>query len=137
MGLIRGHDVEFQVQDGPHKGERYGFTLATQDQRKVWRVYNEQRKPPSMIKERVELAVTARDDNVRASGDREQRRAAHIVQQMSVLNGQNTQIRLRGYDGLVYWVLLDEDGPQQESVVHEAGRDPEFRMHVRLWGYYT
>ena len=133
---MRASDIEFTINDGDYKGDVYGFTLARKDGKKAWQVSRIYSKPPSLVKHKIEMAITAREDNVRASGAWEHDRIEEILEKMSRVADEIEPVKLHGLDGEDYLVRIDRDGLQTDNVIDEKDRSPEFLLRVNAWSLY-
>ena len=72
---MRTYDIEFQLDDG----SSYGFMLAKSDGKKAWAVNRIFRPPPSMIKQQIDIVITAQEDEISASAIRQLKRMKDIL----------------------------------------------------------
>jgi hypothetical protein len=134
---LKTHDIVFTINDGVNKGKDYGFTLARAEGRKAWKVTTLFNPPPSMVKQRIEITITAREDNIPLTGVRELKRINEIVDDLNAIFEQTTPVTLVGLDRQTYSVLVDKEGPQLTNILQEKEREPEYQVVLLCWGIYT
>jgi len=137
-GLMRANDVTFTINAGEAKGKAYGFTLADTGGKKAWEVTRVFRLPPSMVKYRIKMVITVREENIGGSGARELMRVEKIIEALEQIMEQNTPVTLKGFDKQKYAVLMDnEAGITTQTIIHEKERQPEYQATVLCWGLCT
>ena len=133
---MRAQDIKFKINDGPHKGEEYGFTLATVDGKKAWEDIKLFIPPPSLIKEQINIVVTAREGNMPLSGAIELKQVKRIIEQLLIIFDEITPVTMIGFDKQERLVRVDKQGPVMVPVIHEREKDPEYRVSLTCWGLY-
>jgi len=133
---MRQYDIEFLVNSGDKEGNRYGFTLAKSNGRKMWNVQRLFQPPPAMAKERIEMGIAVRAKNISRSGANELELANHIINQLETIADETTPATLTGLDGIKRAVLIDRQGFTIEPTVSEMKQDPEFQVTVLCWSVY-
>lgn len=135
---MRTNDIEFTINsnDYGHMGETCGFTLVRNDGEKAWQVTRVRNKPPSLIKHKIEMAITAREDGIRANGAIENERIEKILEKMEWVSDEIEPLTLKGLDGETYMVRIDRDGLQETNMMHEKERKPEFVLNVLAWSLH-
>lgn len=134
--MSRAHDVKFRVNSGDHNGDEYGFTLAIIEGKKAFtpiRLFN---LPPSMIREQIIMTFTAREGNIPLSGAAELKAVHRILEQIETLSVETDPLTLTGLDQIPRLVRVDAQGAKLIPVVHELGKDPEYRVELTCWGLY-
>lgn len=129
---MKVYDIAFQLEDGTE----YGFMLARVDGKKAWAVNREFHPPPSMIKQRINLVITAREDEILASAVRQLKRMEEILSDLEKIMASEGSIVLTGLDNQKYPVLIDKAGLQINTLIHEKQREPEYQVSLLLWGLY-
>lgn len=129
------HDIEFVTNDGEHKGKKYRFTLASKNGVKQWAVTPLYEPPPSIIKEKIEMSLTAQEGNIPSSGAIELKPVNKILDQLKDI-ALESDVRLVGYDQKERPVLIDETGFSLTCVTNETGREPEYAVNLTCWGLY-
>ena len=129
------HDVTFTINAGDHKGDKYKYTLASKDGAKMWSVTPQFRPCPSMIKEKIEMVIEAREGNIPQSGAVELRLVQKIVDELSII-AKETDVTLTGLDLQDRPVMIDEEGFNIAAVANEKTRSPEYQITVRCWGLH-
>ena len=104
--MKRAQDIKFIINSGDHKGEQYGFTLAEVDGKKAWTSIRLFYPPPSIVKDKIEMAITAREKNVSLSGAVELRLVNKIIEQLNTIFEETTPVTLIGFDKQQYPVLV-------------------------------
>jgi len=130
---MRAYDVSFEIS----AGTKYGFVLAVAAGRKAWEVTRLYTKPPTLIKQRIDMVITASEDDITASGARQLRRMAKILADLEVLMTETDNITLTGLDNESYQVLLDKEGLTIKTLIHEKSKEPEYQVSLLCWGLYT
>lgn len=133
---MRAHDIKFVMNSGEHQGDEYGFTLATVDGRKAWDAVRIFPLPPSLIKERIDLILTAREGNIPLSGAMELKVVDRILDQLETISWETDPVKLHGIDGQERSVRVGREGRAVIPVVHESGKEPEYRISVTCWSLY-
>jgi hypothetical protein len=133
---MKSHDVQFRINAGTYKGRIYGYTLASKNGEKLWSVIPRFEPPPSMIKERIEMSLVARQGNFPLSGGQELAQVNKLIDELSAIGGEVEKVTLIGIDKKERLVQIDEDGFIISSVVTETGRDPEYIVNLTCWGLY-
>ena len=136
---MRSNDVTFIINsnDNGHMGDSYGFTLARDRGRKAWTVTRLYYPPPSNVKHRIEMIITAREDNIGGSGIIETVRIEAILEKMGRISDEIEPVTLKGLDGEEYLVRIDRDGLQTDNVMDEKDRSPEFQLKVLAWSLHA
>jgi len=134
--MARSHDVRFRVNSGDHNGDEYGFTLAVIDGKKAYTAVRLFRPSPSMVKEQIIMTLTAREGNIPLSGAAELKAVHRIIEQIETLSLETDPLTLTGLDQITRPVRVDAKGAQLIPVVHELGKDPEYRVELTCWGLY-
>lgn len=129
------HDVLFTVNTGDYKGKVYGYTLATNNGVKMWGVTPQFRPPPSMIKEKIEMVLMAREMNIPQSGAVELQGITQIINELSNIAGE-TNVTLKGLDYQERPILIDREGFSIVVVANETTRSSEYRVNVTCWGLF-
>jgi len=130
--MAKTHDISFQLSDGTE----YGFMLARADGKKAWAVNRVFRPPPSLVKQRVDIVITAREDEIAASAVRQLKRMEEILADLEKIMASTGNIVLTGLDNLKYPVLIDQAGLQINTLIHEKQREPEYQVAILCWGLY-
>ena len=133
---MRTNDIEFTINSGEYEGKTYGFTLARKDGRKAWKVIRLYYLPPSRIKHKIEMAITAREDNIRAGGAIENERIEQILERMGHVAEETEPVTLLGLDGETYNIRIDSNGLVTDNVIEEKERKPEFQLNVTAWSLW-
>lgn len=134
--MAKAYDIKFRMNSGDHKGEEYGFTLAVIDNKKAWthtRIFVE---PPSMIRERIDLVLAVREDNIPLSGARELVTVNKILGQLESISMETDPITLVGLDKQERLVRVDRHGFEVSPVLEETSREPEYQIRMTCWGVY-
>ena len=129
------HDIEIRINDGDYQGKVYKHTLALDKGAKMWSVTPLFKPCPSMIKERIEMTLVAREANIPLSGAVELRMVNQIMEELSSM-AEQTNVTLTGLDYQERPILIDQDGFSMTTAVNETGRSPEYRITVVAWGLY-
>lgn len=129
------HDVEFRVNEGDCKGKVYGYTLATNNGVKMWGVTPQFRPAPSMIKEKIEMVIVAREMNIPQSGAVELQGVTQIINELSSIASE-TDVTLKGLDHQERPILIDRDGFSIIVVANELTRSSEYRVNITVWGLF-
>ena len=133
---MKAHDIKFVMNSGDHQGDEYGFTLATVDGRKAWDAVRIFPQPPSLIKEEIDLVLTAREGNIPLSGARELKIVDRILDQLETISLETDLVTLHGIDGVERSVRVGRNGRRVIPVVHETGKEPEYHISVKCWSLY-
>jgi hypothetical protein len=128
------HDIIFQINSGDNKGKTYRYTLSMANGKKAWAVSPLFKPAPSMIKERIEMTIDAKDYNVPGSGATELKTVNKILKELSII--ADSDASLTGLDKQTRLVKINQDGFTVESLINEKGRDAEYGVTVRCWGLY-
>lgn len=115
-------------------GKTYQYTLSNSESWNVQTVFSQ---PPSIIKHKIALKISASQDSVNMTGGLSRKGAQVIVDELADLAQETSAITLTGYDGETYAVLLAIDGIRVSLPRDEKTRTPEFEVTVNLWGLYT
>jgi len=133
MPTLKAHDIRFVL----NNGTTYDFMLArTNDGKKAWNVERLFTRPPSMIKQRIDLTITAREDEITSSAARQLKRVKEILEEIDAMMVGTDTIKLTGLDNVQYPIVIDAKGSQLETVIHEQERDPEYQVTLLIWGIY-
>jgi hypothetical protein len=133
---MRQYDVEFQVNSGDNKGKKYGFTLATKDGEKQWAITPLFQPAPSIIKEKIVMALVAQEENIPLSGAKELKAVGKILEQLRSIALETTPSTLMGFDKQKRLVQIDENGYSVSSTVLEPNREPEYVINLSCWTIY-
>ena len=133
---MRRNDVEFLVNTGDYQGDVYKFTLATVNGKKAWNRTRLFYPPPSMIKERIDMIIEARELNIPRSGAIELKIVDEILDQLTHMANETEASTLTGLDGQDRKVQIDRNGFNVENVVNETTKEPEYRVNLTCWGLY-
>jgi len=133
---MRQDDVEFIINAGESKGKRYRFTLAAKDGEKQWSVTPRFEPAPSIIKEKVEMVLTAREGNIPVSGAVELKLISKLLEQLRAISLEITPSTLIGLDKIERSVQVDEDGYTLVSTIREANKEPEYLINLTCWSLY-
>ena len=129
-------DIEFKLNSGDKKAKVYRFTLATIDGKKAWNRTPLFKPAPSMIKERIDMVIEAREYNIPVSGGIEIKAVNKILEQLSDIASETEPATLTGLDRKKRLVLIDQDGFSLTSTANETNKEPEYRVTVTCWGLY-
>jgi len=129
-------DIKFTINSGNYEGDTYGFTLASDKGEKAWTVTRLRTPPPSRIKYKIEMAITAREGNIKASGAIEQEKINKILEKLTHV-ADELEVTLQGLDGEEYLITIDANGIKEGNVMHEKERKPEFVVNVLAWGLHA
>jgi len=130
--MMRAYDVLFEIADGT----KYGFVLASDNGKKAWEVTRLFKAPPTLIKQSIQMTITASEDDITASGARQLKRMSAILSDLEVLMTENDDITLTGLDNEKYLVLLDKNGLKTQTLIHEKNKEPEYQVSLLCWGLY-
>jgi len=89
-----------------------------------------------MIKQRIDLTITAREDEITSSAARQLKRVKEILEEIDAMMVGTDTIKLTGLDNVQYPIVIDAKGSQLETVIHEQERDPEYQVTLLIWGIY-
>ena len=129
---MRRYDISFQLTNG----NEYGFMLARRNGKKAWAVNRVYYPPPSMVQHRIDITITAREDEVAASGVRQLKRMEEILNGLEAIMAYEGDILLIGLDNRQYPIKIDADGIKIETIIHEKDREAEYAASALLWGLY-
>jgi len=128
------YDITFELDNG----KSYGFMLARdKDGGKAWDPKREWWAPPSMIKQRINIVITAREDEMSASAVRQLKRIEEILADLETIMAYTGKKVLVGLDKLRYPIRIDKSGLQISTIIHEKGREPEYQVAILCWGLKT
>ena len=130
------HDVAFTINTGDYKGKVYKYTLAENQGVKAWNVTPQFRPAPSMIKEKIEMVLVAREANISRSGAIELRQVSRMLTELTEIAKQ-TNVTLTGLDYQDRPILIDLNGFTLSSVANETNRNTEYHVDVTCWGLYN
>lgn len=130
---MKAHDIEFTLNGGPHKGDTYRFTLARVNKPKAWQVTRLYRPAPSMVKERIEMAIACREQNIALSGVTELAQANKILDDLEIISDETTPVTLKGPDNRPREVIMDKGGFALTPTFSESGKEMEYRVNVICW----
>jgi len=130
--MSRHYDINFKLDNG----KEYGFMLARKDGKKAWNCNYQFFAPPDLRKYRIDITVTAREDDITATGVRQLKRVEEIISDMDKIMAETTAMTLTGLDGRDYSVLVDKSGILINTIIHEKAREPEYQVSLLLWGLY-
>lgn len=133
---MRASDIKFQLNSGDHKGEEYGFTLAIVNNKKAWTSTRLFLQPPTMIREKIDLVLTAREANVPISGAIELKLVNKILEHLENISLETDAVTLVGIDKEERLVRVGEHGAELNPVIQEKGKEPEYQVTVTCWGLY-
>lgn len=129
--MAKTHDISFELESG----DNYGFMLARDsDGKKAWNPNREFHSPPSMIKQRIEIVITAKEDEISASAVRQLKRMEEILSDLEKIMASTGNIVLTGLDNQRYPILIDKSGLRINTLIHEKSREPEYQVAILLWG---
>jgi hypothetical protein len=132
--MAKTGDVEFNY--NANTTTTYQYMLALNDNgRKAWAVQQLFTQPPSLIKNQIDLTVLAAP-KVRladATSNSATQDIANVETQLRTLINSTSEIKLNGYNNIVYNVLFDKVGSQIESVFDETGRIANYRIQLRCY----
>ena len=130
---MRSHDVSFQLNSGDKKGTTYRFTLDDVNRQKAWIVTRIYRPPPSMMRERIEMVISCRQQNIPLSGAVELAQANKILDQLEIISDETTTVTLKGPDNRDREVVVDKGGFNLYPTFSESGKDLEYRVSIVCW----
>jgi hypothetical protein len=130
---MKPYDVTFILTNGT----KYDFMLAKSGEKKLWEVQRMYTIAPSLIKQKINMTVTAREDEMSLSGIRQLKRVAEILSNLDAMIDETENITLHGFDSIDYPVVIDKEGIRANTVIHEGERDPEYQVQVICWGVYN
>ena len=133
---MRTSDISFTMNSGKHEGKTYHFSLAKKDGQKAWSVTRIYNPPPSNIKYKIEMGISASEGRIMANGVQDLTRIGKIIENMHIVAEETTPVTLDGLDGEKYNIIIDVNGIQEGNLTHEAERNPEFILNVLAWGLY-
>jgi len=133
---MRTHDIEFVVNSGDYKGKKYGFTLAYQNNQKAWQVTRLFMPAPSMAKEKIEMIIAVKEQNIPLSGGVELKAANKILDQLEIIARETTPTTLVGLDKQERLVRVDRRGFSLAPMVYEKGKEPEYVVNLTVWSTY-
>ena len=130
--MAKGYDITFTLDEG----KVYHFMLAGADGSKAWRKAPIYAIPPSLLKHRIDMNITATEQGTTLSGAQQIKRAAEILTQLEEILNETEYVTLLGYDDHSYKVLLDREGVEIVTVIDEVSRAPEYQVKVVCWSFY-
>jgi len=130
------YDVQFLINSGDYKGKKYGFTLAMINGKKAWARTPVFYPAPSMIKEKIDMVIFAREDNISLSGAVDLTAVDKILEQLSIIATAAKHSTLTGLDSKKRYVQIDKDGFSIKSTVNEISKEPEYQVELTCWGLY-
>jgi len=133
---MKASDVQFITNSGDHKGTKYNFTLAEQNGQKAWQVTRLFQPAPAMAKEKIELMIAVREQNIPLSGGVELEQANKILDQLEVIAKETTPVTLVGLDNQERLVRVDRGGFSLAPTIFEKGREPEYAVSITCWSIY-
>jgi len=133
---MKAHDVQFITNSGDHKGTKYNFTLAEQNGQKAWQIERRLQPAPEMAKEKIDMMIAVREQNIPLSGGVELKQANKILGQLEIIAKETTPVTLIGLDNVERLVRIDRSGFTLASVVSEKGRTPEYNVSVTARSVY-
>lgn len=128
--MQKTHDISFQLENG----SEYGFMLAKINDKKAWNPKREFHSPPSMIKERIDIVITAKEDEITASGIRQLKRMEEILSNLEKIMAYKGNMVLTGLDNKRYPIRIDKSGLRTNTLIHEKSREPEYQVSILCWG---
>ena len=126
-------DVTFELDNG----KSYGFMLAKKDGKKAWYPERIVRLPPSMIKHEINMVITAREDEMSASGIRQLKPIEEILADLETIVAYTGNKILNGLDHQKYPLRMDKSGLRISTITHEKEREPEYEVSILCWGLKT
>ena len=129
-------DVKFTVNTGDHRGDTYQYTLAMINGKKAWSVTPLFKPAPSMIKNKIDIVIEAREHNIGRSGANELRTVGKILDELSIIATETEPSTLTGLDKKERLVDIDQDGFTITSAINEKSKEPEYRINLTCWGLY-
>ena len=138
-------DIKFRINTGDHKGDEYRYTLAVINGKKAWRVKPSFDPPPDIYKERIDMVIECREQNVSKGGATELRTVSKVLDELShiatevepvTLTGLTKASGKKGEDNKERLVQIDSDGFGETTELNEDGREPEYRIELTCWGIY-
>ena len=133
---MKSHDIEFVMNSGDHKGTKYKFTLAEQNGQKAWQVTRLFQPAPAMAKEKIEMMLAVRGQNIPLSGGVELKQANKILGQLEVIAKEITPVTLVGLDNVERLVRVDRSGFSLAPTISEQGKEPEYAVSITCWSIY-
>ena len=133
---MKSHDIEFVMNSGDYKGKSYKFTLAKQNGQKAWQVTRLFQSAPAMAKEKIEMMLAVRGQNIPLSGGVELGQANKILDQLEVIAKEVTPVTLVGFDNQERLVRVDRSGFSLAPTISEKGREPEYAVSITCWSIY-
>ena len=133
---LKSHDVEFKMKSGDHVGEKYPFTLAKSSNLKMWRVVRLRFPAPKMTKERIEMGIAVRGQDISLSGAVDLVRANEVMDQLDIIAKETTPVTLIGLDNKERDVRVDIGGYSLETVAGEKWKDAEYVVRLTCWSVY-
>jgi len=116
----------------------YNYMLAMVGGKKAWNVQPKYTIPPSLIKNRINMVIKASPIQRQANGTTvlATRTIATILAELRILMDAVADITIDGYDAGTYYVLLDSEGADIQSVIDETGRIIEYDIGISCWDRY-
>ena len=128
-------DIKFTIHSGDYQGDTYRYILAMDSGRKRWMATPVYKPPPSRIKEKIDMVISVRENNISYTGAQELRLVNNIIDELRRI-ADDTDATMVGLDGRERYVQIDEDGYSIMSVVNEHTREPEYQITLSCWGLY-
>jgi len=129
-------DVQFITNSGDHKGTKYNFTLAEQNGQKAWQVTRLFQSAPAMAKEKIEMMIAIKEQNIPLSGGVELTQANKILGQLEIIATETTPVTLVGLDRVERLVRVDRSGFSLAPTISEKDREPEYAVSITCWSIY-
>ena len=133
---MRSNDIQFTMNSGDYKGQKYGFTLARSNGQKMWRTTRLLKPPPAMSKERIEMGIVVREKNIPLSGATELKLSSKLLKQLEIIAKETTPVTLLGFDGVTRDVRVGIDGFSVENVIDEKSKSPEYVAKMTVWSIF-
>lgn len=116
----------------------YNYMIASVNGQKAWNWQPQYTIPPSLIKGKINMVVKASPKQRQANGTTviTTRDITTILAELRILMDAVADITLTGYDAATYYVLLDNEGADVQSVRDETGRITEYNIGISCWDRY-
>jgi len=130
------YDVSFTVNSGDHKTDTYRYILSLVNGKKAWSLTPLFYPPPSMIKNKIDMTIAAREHNVSKSGATELMTVSKMLNELSIIAEADEPATLTGLDKEKRLIRIDKNGFTITSAVNEKGKEPEYQINLTCWGLY-
>jgi hypothetical protein len=116
----------------------YNYMLAVDGAgRKRYSVQQLFTRPPSLIKNRIDMVIMAAPNMRQANGTViTSRTIALVLAELDIFRKAVAVITLEGLDAQTYKILLDPRATNATSVVDETGRIVEYEIAISCWDLY-